>query len=162
FRLARTPVTCAQYAQFLVEGGAAPPPWWRDPAFSGRAQPVVGITWDDAVAYTAWLAVQGGGRWRPPTEAGGALAALGRLESSPTAWVSVLPLREVPEGRLNGPWPVGRGTPNGFGLLDMGTIVHEWCLDWYRPDYYTASDERDPHGPDEGERRASRGGSWRH
>ena len=30
----------------------------------------------------------------------------------------------------------------------MGTIVHEWCLDWYDPETK--------------ERRASRGGSWRH
>jgi formylglycine-generating enzyme required for sulfatase activity len=44
----------------------------------------------------------------------------------------------------------------------MGTIVHEWCLDWYRRDYYAVSPECDPRGPDEGERRASRGGSWRH
>jgi formylglycine-generating enzyme required for sulfatase activity len=54
----------------------------------------------------------------------------------------------VPDGPLAGPWPAGRGVPNGYGLLDMGTIVHEWCLDWY--------------GPEKGGRRASRGGSWRH
>jgi formylglycine-generating enzyme required for sulfatase activity len=40
--------------------------------------------------------------------------------------------------------------------------VHEWCSDWYVPDYYAVSPERDPTGPDTGERRASRGGSWRH
>jgi formylglycine-generating enzyme required for sulfatase activity len=44
----------------------------------------------------------------------------------------------------------------------MGTIVHEWCLDWYSPSTYDAAADRNPHGPDEGERRASRGGSWRH
>jgi formylglycine-generating enzyme required for sulfatase activity len=46
--------------------------------------------------------------------------------------------------------------------MDAGTIVHEWCLDWYAPGYYAASPPADPRGPDEGERRASRGGSWRH
>jgi len=30
----------------------------------------------------------------------------------------------------------------------MGTIVHEWCLDWFDPESQM--------------RRASRGGSWRH
>ena len=40
--------------------------------------------------------------------------------------------------------------------------VHEWCSDWYAPDYYAVSPERNPRGPETGERRASRGGSWRH
>ena len=76
---------------------------------------------------------------------------------APTAWGDALPPGEVPEGPLEGPWPVGRGTPNGYGLFDMGTIVHEWCADWYAPygDAPRAS-------PTRGARRASRGGSWRH
>jgi formylglycine-generating enzyme required for sulfatase activity len=57
---------------------------------------------------------------------------------------------------------VGRGTANGYGILDMGTIVHEWCLDWYGAGYYAESPSVDPRGPDEGARRSSRGGSWRH
>ena len=52
--------------------------------------------------------------------------------------------------------------PNGFGLLGISTNVHEWCADWHSADYYTRSPERNPAGPDEGIRRASRGGSWRH
>jgi formylglycine-generating enzyme required for sulfatase activity len=56
---------------------------------------------------------------------------------------------------------VGRGTANGFGLLDIGTIVHEWCQDWYSPDTYRTTRRYDPRGPESGERRASRGGSWR-
>ena len=52
--------------------------------------------------------------------------------------------------------------PNGYGLFDMGTIVHEWCLDWYRPDATVAGpDPMELPGPADG-RRASRGGSWRH
>jgi formylglycine-generating enzyme required for sulfatase activity len=162
FYLARTPVTRRQYEPFLRRGGADPPPWWNDPAFSGPDQPVVGITWDDAAAYAGWLEATAGGRWRLPTEAEWERAARGGLESAPTAWGAAVPPREVPEGRLDGPWPAGRGEPNGFGLLDMGTIVHEWCRDWYRPGYYAESPERDPAGPEEGERRVSRGGSWRH
>ncbi len=69
---------------------------------------------------------------------------------------------EIPEGLLDGPWDVARGTPNGFGLLDLGTVVHEWCLDWYAPGYYAAAPGRDPRGPEEGQRRSSKGGSWRH
>jgi len=162
FRLGRTPVTHRQYEPFLRRGGAPRPPWWDDPAFSDPEQPVVGITWYDAAAYADWLSAVAGGPWRLPTEAEWERAARGGLDAAPTPWGAELPAREVPAGPIEGPWRAGRGTPNGFGLFDMGTIVHEWCLDWYRDDYYAGSPERDPRGPEGGERRASRGGSWRH
>jgi formylglycine-generating enzyme required for sulfatase activity len=44
----------------------------------------------------------------------------------------------------------------------MGDNVHEWCTDWFDPDYYAHSPEADPAGPESGTRRVSRGGSWRH
>jgi formylglycine-generating enzyme required for sulfatase activity len=157
FRLGRTPVTRAQYAPFLESGGAPAPPWWDHPAFAAAEQPVVGVTWDDAWAFAEWLGRTYGGLWRLPTEAEWEWAARGGLVQAPTAWGDALPEDEVPEGPLEGPWPVGRGTPNGYGLFDMGTIVHEWCAGWY------AAYGADPREPAEGlGRRASRGGSWRH
>ena len=149
FSLGRTPVTNRQYAPFLAEGRAAAPPWWSAPAFSSPGQPVVGVTWEEAAGYCAWLGEKLGGTWRLPTEAEWELAARGGLVASATAWGDAVPPGEIPEGPLAGPWEAGRGTPNGYGLFDMGTIVHEWCLDW-----------RDPEAPVP--RRASRGGSWRH
>src|SRR5262249_7198743 len=137
-------------------------PWWSHPAFADGRQPVVGVSWFEAVAFAEWLGRVQGGRWRLPTEAEWERAARGGLPGAPTAWGATLPPGEGPGGRLEGPWPVGRGTPNGFGAQDMTTIVHEWCLDWYAEGFYAASPERDPRGPDEGERRSSRGGSWRH
>ena len=133
FRLGVTPVTHAQYAPFLENGGADAPPWWSDPAFGAPDQPVVGVTWDDAGAFAEWLGRTHGGLWRLPTEAEWEWAARGGLVQARTAWGDVLPPGEVPDGPLDGPWPVGRGTPNGYGLFDMGTIVHEWCADWYAP-----------------------------
>lgn len=162
FRLARTPVTRAQYAAFARAVGAETPPWWSDPAFAAGNQPVVGVTWHEAAAYAGWLSGSVGGRWRLPTEAEWERAARGGLEQAPTAWGDAVPEGEVPEGPLRAPWPVGRGTPNGYGLLDMGTIVHEWCLDWYDADYYREAPRLDPRGPAKGSRRSSRGGSWRH
>jgi formylglycine-generating enzyme required for sulfatase activity len=162
FRLSRTPVTRAQYAVFARAVGAEPPPWWSDPAFAAADQPVVGVTWHEASAYADWLSESGGGRWRLPTEAEWERAARGGLAQAPTAWGDAIPEGEVPAGALRGPWCVGRGTPNGFGLFDMGTIVHEWCLDWYHADYYREAPRLNPRGPAEGSRRASRGGSWRH
>jgi len=60
------------------------------------------------------------------------------------------------------PWPVTLGEPTEFGLFGISTNVHEWCADWHDHDYYRQSPEVNPSGPDEGIRRASRGGAWRH
>ena len=60
-----------------------------------------------------------------------------------------------------GPSPVGRGATNDYGLSDVGTVVREWCLDWYAPDAYQSARRYDPRGPETGERRVRRGSSWR-
>jgi sulfatase modifying factor 1 len=161
-RVALTPTTRTQYAPFLHDTRAAQPPWWDDPQFGAPDQPVVGITWFEAQAYAEWLSERFSARWRLPTEAEWERAARGGLSQAATPWGEALPVDEVPAGELRGPWPVGRGTANGYGLFDAGTIVHEWCTDWYSPAYYASSPRTDPPGPDEGERRSSRGGSWRH
>ena len=162
FGLGRTPVTRAQYATFLEDAGAPPPPTWDDPRFCRPQQPAVGMSWHEAVEFTCWLAGLSGREVRLPSEAEWERAIRGGLEQQPTAWGPGLPAGEIPGGELDGPWDVGQGTPNGFGLMDPGTVVHEWCLDWYAPSYYAASPAREPRGPEEGVRRASRGGSWRH
>jgi sulfatase modifying factor 1 len=152
FRLGRTPVTNREYAPFLEWSGGEAPPWWRHPDFCSPLAPVVGVTWSDAVAFCEWLSRIAGGRWRLPSEAEWSLAACGGLLAPRTAWGDAIPAGEIPEGPLDGPWETGRGTPNGYGLYDVGTIVHEWCTDWLQPD-------PPPPAP---RRRASRGGSWRH
>jgi len=145
FFLARTPVTNAEYALAVADGAVPAPPWFDDPDFRGTWQPVVGVSWDDAAAYCAWLTRTAGGRWRLPTEAEWERAASGGLGGPRTPWGDAVPEGEIPDGPLAGPWEAGRGSPNPYGLCDIGTIVHEWCLDWRRSG-----------------RRASRGGSWRH
>lgn len=151
FRLGRTPVTNREYAPFVAAAGALTPPWWNDPDFCAPEQPVVGVTWPEATAYCGWLSECGGGRWRLPTEAEWEFAACGGLVAPRTAWGDAIPPEEIPEGPITAPWQTGRGTPNRYGLLDIGTIVHEWCLDW-----------REGLRPGATPRRASRGGSWRH
>lgn len=159
FRFGRTPVTNAEYAPFLATGRAAEPPWWNDPDFSHPRQPVVGISWKDAAAYTAWLSERTGQRWRLPEEAEWEFAIRGGLIGAKTAWGDAVPSGEIPDGPISGPWEVGRGTPNGYGVLDPGTMVHEWCANWH--DGHDASGPARPIGGSP-RRRASRGGSWRH
>ncbi len=162
FGLGRTPVTREQYAVYLRETGAPPPPGWDDARFGRPLQPAVGVSWLEAAAFTGWLSRVAGLEVRLPTEAEWERAVRGGLEQQPTAWGPELPAGEVPDGPLEAPWDVGRGTPNGFGLLDPGTVVHEWCLDWYAPGWSATARLAEPRDPEEGGRRASRGGSWRH
>ena len=157
FRIGRTPVTNREYAPFLAAGQVEAPPWWSHPDFRAPLQPVVGVTWSDAMTFCAWLAGTAGGRWRLPMEHEWEFAAGGGLAAPKTAWGETIPPGEIPAGRIAGPWETGRGTPNGFGLCDPGTMVHEWCWNWFGP-------EPAPPGAvfSRPRRRASRGGSWRH
>jgi sulfatase modifying factor 1 len=164
FELAACQVTNAEYARFLAGTNHRTPLHWDDPEFSHPGQPVVAVSWFDAVAYCEWLNRLTGRRYRLPAEAEWERAARGGVEGKLYPWGD-----EPPESLPNyaarwsaGPEPAGRDGWNGFGVLDIGANVHEWCSDWYSPDYYAVSPERNPAGPDEGSRRASRGGSWRH
>ena len=144
-------MTNREYEPFLATGRAKAPPWWSEPSFCAPSQPVVGITWTDATGFCDWLTEADRVLWRLPTEAEWEFAACGGKVAPPTPWGDRIPPLEIPEGPLEGPWDVGRGNPNGYGLLDAGTIVHEWCGGW--------SEIAASSGP---RRRPSRGGSWRH
>jgi formylglycine-generating enzyme required for sulfatase activity len=164
FDLAVCQVTNEQYAQFLRAAGAPPPPLFHDPAFCGPRQPVVAVSWFDAVAYCEWLSAVTGEKYRLPTEAEWELAARAGLEGKLYAWGDEPPQSRPDYARRwqSGPEPVGTAPPNGFGLCDMCENVHEWCSDWFDAEYYARSPELNPRGPELGVRRSSRGGSWRH
>jgi sulfatase modifying factor 1 len=164
FLLACHQVRNSDYSQFLQATKDTSPPFWQDPNFNHPEQPVVGVSWYDAARYCDWLSKSSGRRFRLPTEAEWERAARGGEENKLYPWgdPSPLSLPDYEKRWKTGPEPVAQYTPNAFGLYDVCENVHEWCSDWYQADYYIASPERNPTGPNQGNRRASRGGSWRH
>jgi formylglycine-generating enzyme len=179
FLLAAHQVTNADYGNFLRDNTSLflPPPCWSDPAFNHPEQPVVGVSWHEAICYCEWLSASSGramtGRkFRLPTEAEWERAARGGHNDADAG--ALFPWGDAPPQSLpgyadrcaghwkTGPEPVARGEPNPYGLYNICDNVHEWCSDWYSPNYYAVSPERNPRGPETGDRRASRGGSWRH
>ncbi len=164
FLLADRQVTNSDYSQFLRATQAAAPPFWQDPNFNHMEQPVVGVSWHQAASFCDWLGSSSGRHFRLPTEAEWERAARSGVESKLYPWGDAPPqfLPDYEKRWTKGPEPVAQHPPNAFGLYDICENVHEWCSDWYQADYYAASPERNPLGPEQGSRRASRGGSWRH
>jgi formylglycine-generating enzyme required for sulfatase activity len=164
FLLGACQVTNADYARFLRDTRSLPPPFWNDPNFNHPEQPVVGVSWFEAVRYCECLSAQTGRRFRLPTEAEWERASRGGSEGALFPWGDAPPesLLGYADRWKTGPEPVADAAPNTFGLFNMCDNVHEWCADWYAPSYYAVSPERNPRGPETGDRRASRGGSWRH
>jgi sulfatase modifying factor 1 len=164
FRLAQTQVTRAAYQSFLSATDHEPPDSWTDPAFAHPQMPAVAVSWFDAVAYCAWISELHGDTVRLPTEAEWEWAA--RAERNVLyPWGDEDPqtLPDYEARWTEGPEPVDAyPSRHPLGFLGLGENVHEWCSDWYDRAYYEVSPIVDPCGPEEGRRRSSRGGAWRH
>ncbi len=144
FYIAVTETTNAQYARFLKATGHQAPLYWEDKNLNAPRQPVVGVTWEDAVAFCRWLTRSTGVEHNLPTEAQWEAAARGGLQGQPFPWgaeapdagghfrANLLNDRSAKDGfRFTA--PVGSFPANGYGLFDMAGNAAEWCLDQYRP-----------------------------
>jgi sulfatase modifying factor 1 len=164
FYLATTETTNAQYARFLQATGHKAPLYWADRNLNAPNQPVVGVTWNDAVAFCKWLSRVTGVEHRLPTEAQWEAAARGGLTGQPYPWGSAAPdaggvyranyrPNDFAADGFAMSAPVGSFPPNGYGLFDMAGNVSEWCQDRYVP-----LRSQGPFRP--GVLRLLKGGSW--
>jgi formylglycine-generating enzyme required for sulfatase activity len=156
FAMYRYEVTNAQYEAFRKATGDRPAAFAGSSKFGNPKQPVVGVTWDDAVAYCKWAGT------RLPTEAEWEYAARG-TDGRPYPWGSTRPSpKHARYDETEGTLPVG-SCPDGvspFGCHDMAGNAWEWVADYYEYSYYQHSPTHDPKGPEKGVRRVLRGGCW--
>ena len=119
FRVALLPVTNEEYARFVAETGHEPSRFHDDPAFNAPRQPVVGVSWFDAVAYCEWLSKRTGERWRLPTEAEREKAARGGVDGARFPWGD----DAGPDGgrfAQDAPNVVGQSQANGYRAVRHG------------------------------------------
>jgi len=148
---------------------------WRHPEGPGTNikkrwnLPVVHVSWNDAVAYADWA------QKRLPTEAEWEYAARGGLvqkrfpwgdELEPAGrhrmnvWQGTFPTENTAADGYVAVAPAKSFPANGYGLYNATGNVWEWCWDFFDPGYYGRSPAADPTGPESGERRVMRGGSY--
>lgn len=160
FALARVHVTNAEYRVFLKETGAAKPSHIERRGFDGSRQPVVGISWHDAVAYCAWLREKTGKPYRLPADAEYEYAARGGSSSTIFPWGDALDPRFACFGGHAAPKPVGTYPANGFGLHDMVGNAWSWCSERFEEVSAGVKACNKPTGRDTADNRVLRGGSY--
>ena len=183
YYMGRFEVTNRQYAQFdpdhdsgYVEGRGKDR-IDRGVPINEPGLPVVRVSWNEAMAFCAWLTKKTGRIVTLPTEAQwewacragtatefssgdytrGMKAFANVADDSAASWNHDWAEPGYNDGmRFLGEG--GRFAPNAWGLCDMHGNVAEWCLSLYRPYPYQAGDKRD--APAGGGHRVVRGGSW--
>jgi formylglycine-generating enzyme required for sulfatase activity len=133
-----------------------------NPSYFKRGDlPVERVSWENVQDFLKRLNDRNDGfHYRLPTEAEWEFAARAGNTGARYGKVATIAWYENNSGGQT--QPVGTREPNAWGLYDMLGNVWEWVQDWYDKDYYgqLAGAATDPKGPQAGEVRVLRGGSW--
>lgn len=173
-------VTVGQYLA-CVSAGGCPQPEWREAgskynintgsndyykkqgnALTASGNPIIGVSWNDARKYAAWLSAQTGATYRLLSEAEWEYAARAGTTSSYSFGSSISTSQANYNGAVGKTTPVGQYPANAFGLHDMHGNVSEWVEDWYA-DNYSAGQPTDGRAfsvCSSCSYRVYRGGSW--
>ena len=147
--------------------------------FKGNKRPVEKVSWIDANQFIDQLNDSSeirqylnsldasGMAFRLPKEAEWEYAARGGQYSQGYAYCGSDKLKQVgwyDENSGNETKAVGLLLPNELGIYDMSGNVYEWCEDWFDGKYYEKCKKGgvviNPKGPEEGDGRVIRGGSY--
>jgi formylglycine-generating enzyme required for sulfatase activity len=143
-------VSAADYARCVADNACKATTDAQDDA----SLPVVGVDWNDAVDYAAWLSRRTGYRFRLPTDAewayvagdrfhDDALAVDGNAADPSRRWLAAYE-KESAAPRVGDPMPrtFGMFGTNRNGLLDLSGNVWEWTSTCYvRHAFHSDSDE---------------------
>ncbi len=156
----RFEVTFQEYDACVAAGGCRSNV--SDRGWGRGTQPVIHVTWTDAVDYTRWLSSITGQRYRLPSESEWEYAARGGSQAE-----DVYGAGQANCEGCGSPWddkrpaPVGRFAPNGYGLYDMLGNVWEWTLDCRNDDYRGAPNDGTAWQAGDCSRRSLRGGGYK-
>ena len=164
FSVGKYEVTIQEWRACLEDGGCPLVPWHRQPLRAGSRlhldQPVVNVSWVDALAYVEWLSEKTGKTYRLLTESEWEyLAQAGAGENRPRRGESMANCKDC-----GSPWSgeqtarVGSFAANKFGIHDMLGNVWEWVSDCWAKERSNGRVEN--RVDNECEERVIRGGSY--
>lgn len=165
FWIDQTEVSTDQY-KLCVAAGACDAPYTRT-AYDNPANgnhPMVLISWEEAAAYCQWVGQQTGWDTHLPTEAQWEKAASWDPATNSKRlypWGEELDDTLVAIGGRTVTVGSYSNGASAYGALNMAGNVWEWVNDWYDDEYYKTKDlPPDPPGPENGQNRVLRGGSF--
>ena len=125
----------------------------------GAKLPVTNVSWNDCQEFIKKLNAKGKGEYRLPTEAEWEYSCRAGTKTAYSFGNAIAPKdANYKDANIGRSVAVGSYKANVFGLYDMHGNVWEWCEDWYGG--YGKGAAIDPKGPNSGEGRVLRGGSF--